>query len=155
MNIPAEYFQKSKWPTKLLALVHPFSLDDNLDENLELFFGLSIPFLDCKIGVQGIDEAFSFVLAQDLRDKEPQYKTPTSYDDPLSEIDSISEPQAVQLLSLSIIERKLRQQRGQVSGGFDAAGGSTLDSIPRQLTFVNSDFWKISPYLTTIMASFF
>ena len=44
-------------------MVHPFSLDDNLDENLELFFGLSIPFLDCKIGVQGIDEAFSFVIA--------------------------------------------------------------------------------------------
>jgi len=51
INIPAEYFQSSKWPTKLLAMVHPFSLDDNLDENLELFFGLSIPFLDSKIGV--------------------------------------------------------------------------------------------------------
>ena len=52
-------------------MVHPFSLDDNLDENLELFFGLSIPFLDTKIGIQGIDEAFSFVISKDLRDKDP------------------------------------------------------------------------------------
>jgi len=73
-------------------MVHPFSLDDNLDENLELFFGLSIPFLDCKIGVQGIDEAFSFVIASDLRDKEPVVY------DPLSEIESIPEYQAAQLL---------------------------------------------------------
>ena len=92
MNIPVEYFQNSKWPTKLLAMVHPFSLDDNLDENLELFFGLSIPFLDCKIGVQGIDEAFSFVIASDLRDKEPVVY------DPLSEVESIPEYQAAQLL---------------------------------------------------------
>ena len=92
MNIPNEYFLNSKWPTKLLALVHPFSLDDNLDENLELFFGLSIPFLDCKIGIQGIDEAFSFVFSKDIRDKEPVIF------DPLSNVDSISEQSAVQLL---------------------------------------------------------
>lgn len=65
-------------------MVHPFSLDDNLDENLELFFGLSIPFLDCKIGVQGIDEAFSFVLSTDLRDKEP-----SAYDS-LNDVDQIA-----------------------------------------------------------------
>ena len=83
-------FERSRTLTSFM--VHPFSLDDNLDENLELFFGLSIPFLDCKIGVQGIDEAFSFVFAKDLRDKEPVIF------DPLSEIDSIPEQQAVQLL---------------------------------------------------------
>jgi hypothetical protein len=35
----------------LLALVHPFSLDENLDENLELFFGLSNPYSDFRIGI--------------------------------------------------------------------------------------------------------
>lgn len=64
-NISADFFQNSKWPTRLLSLVHPFSLDENLDENLELFFGLSIPFVDCRIGVQGTDEAFSFIIADD------------------------------------------------------------------------------------------
>lgn len=49
----------------MLALVHPFLLDLNLDENLELFFGLSIPFLDFRMGVQGIDEAFSFIIARE------------------------------------------------------------------------------------------
>jgi len=43
-------------------LVHPFTLDENLDENLELFFGLSVPFIDFRIGVQGVDEAFSYVI---------------------------------------------------------------------------------------------
>ena len=62
-DIPAAYFQNSRWPTRLLSLVHPFLLDLNLDENLELFFGLSIPFLDFRIGVQGIDETFSFIIA--------------------------------------------------------------------------------------------
>ena len=69
-NISADYFQNSKWPTRLLALVHPFTLDENLDENLELFFGLSIPFVDFRIGVQGADEAFSFVVARDVKEKE-------------------------------------------------------------------------------------
>lgn len=63
-NVPAEYFQTSKWPTRLLALVHPFSMDTNLDENLELFFGLSMPFLQTQLGVQGVDDAWSFILEQ-------------------------------------------------------------------------------------------
>lgn len=50
--------------------MHPFTLDENLDENLELFFGLSIPFIDFRIGVQGADEAFSFVIARDEKEKE-------------------------------------------------------------------------------------
>ena len=61
-SVPAEYFQTSKWPTRLLALVHPFSMDTNLDENLELFFGLSMPFLQTQLGIQGVDDAWSFIL---------------------------------------------------------------------------------------------
>lgn len=68
-DISAAYFQNSRWPTRLLAMVHPFLLDLNLDENLELFFGLSIPFLDFRIGVQGIDESFSFILGQEHKSK--------------------------------------------------------------------------------------
>lgn len=42
-------------------------MDGNLDENLELFFGLSVPFLDSKIGVQGVDESFSFIVSETPR----------------------------------------------------------------------------------------
>lgn len=145
MNIPNEYFLNSKWPTKLLALVHPFSLDDNLDENLELFFGLSIPFLDCKIGVQGIDEAFSFIFAKDLRDREPAVY------DPLADIESIPEQQAMSLLQISLIEKKIKSQKTFIS----AMDPQCYESLPKQLTFVNSEFWKISPYMTSIMSTFF
>lgn len=50
-TLSADFFQTSRWPTRLLSLVHPFSLDENLDENLETFFNLSIPFLDFRVGV--------------------------------------------------------------------------------------------------------
>jgi hypothetical protein len=50
-NAFADHFQTCKWPTRLLALVHPFTLDENLDENLELFFGLSVPFVDFRLGI--------------------------------------------------------------------------------------------------------
>ena len=49
-------------------MVHPFTLDENLDENLELFFGLSIPFIDFRIGIQGAGEAFSFIINRDDRE---------------------------------------------------------------------------------------
>jgi hypothetical protein len=26
-----EYFQNNKWPTRLLSLIHPFMMDENLD----------------------------------------------------------------------------------------------------------------------------
>ena len=51
-------------------MVHPFTLDENLDENLELFFGPSVPYVDFRIGVQGVDEAFSFTIDRDDKDKD-------------------------------------------------------------------------------------
>jgi hypothetical protein len=45
--------------------LHPFNLDDVLDENLEQFFNLSLPFLDFRVGVQGIKNAFSFVISKE------------------------------------------------------------------------------------------
>jgi len=40
-----------KWPTRLLSLIHPFNMDENVDESLEMYFGLSLPFLDFRIGI--------------------------------------------------------------------------------------------------------
>ena len=35
---------------------------------LEQFFGLNLPFLDFRIGVQGTDESFSFVISKEDED---------------------------------------------------------------------------------------
>lgn len=48
--------------------MHPFNLDENIDESLEQFFGLNLPFLDFRIGVQGIEESFSFVITKEDED---------------------------------------------------------------------------------------
>lgn len=45
--------------------MHPFNLDDVLDENLEQFFNLNLPFLDFRVGVQGIKNSFSFVISKE------------------------------------------------------------------------------------------
>jgi hypothetical protein len=45
--------------------LHPFELDNNLDEELEKQMGLMEPLLDFKIGIQGAGESFSFVLTQE------------------------------------------------------------------------------------------
>ena len=58
---------KYRWPAKILSLVHPFNLHDGMDESLEEFFNLNMPFLDFRIGIQGIDEAFSFVISKEDR----------------------------------------------------------------------------------------
>jgi hypothetical protein len=36
---------------------------------LELFFGLSIPFIDFRIGVQGTSESFSFIIGKEEKEK--------------------------------------------------------------------------------------
>lgn len=54
-----------KWPTRLLSLIHPFNIDIGVDETLEKFFGLNLPFLDFRLGVQGADESFSFVISKE------------------------------------------------------------------------------------------
>jgi hypothetical protein len=45
--------------------VHPFNIDINVDEALEKFFGLNLPFLDFRIGIQGGDESFSFIISKE------------------------------------------------------------------------------------------
>lgn len=99
-DISAAYFQNSRWPTRLLSLVHPFHLDPNLDANLELFFGLNVPFLDYRIGVQGVDEAFAFVLGKEpSSDKAVKEKAGT---DSARQLDS---EELIRLLKTSKIKR--------------------------------------------------
>lgn len=59
--------ERYRWPSKILSLVHPFDLHPGMDESLEEFFNLNMPFLDFYIGVQGIDEAFSFIISKEDR----------------------------------------------------------------------------------------
>lgn len=54
-----------KWPNRLLSLIHPFNIDTYVDELLEKFLGLNLPFLDFRIGLQGADESFSFVITKE------------------------------------------------------------------------------------------
>lgn len=37
----------------------------NVDETLERFFGLNLPFLDFRLGIQGAEESFSFVISKE------------------------------------------------------------------------------------------
>ena len=52
------------WPLTLMSLFHPFRLSDPLDIDIEHLFKLSLPFLDIRIGVQGVAESFTFVIAK-------------------------------------------------------------------------------------------
>ena len=67
-KVEVDYLSSNKWPTKMLALLHPFGFDDILDENLEQFFGLTLPFLDFRPGIQGIEEAFTFFISKEDED---------------------------------------------------------------------------------------
>jgi hypothetical protein len=57
-----------------MSLFHPFRFSDVLDEDLENLFKLSIPFLDIRIGIQGVSESFTFVIAKN-KPKLPKYRT--------------------------------------------------------------------------------
>jgi len=55
-------------PMKLLGLIHPFGLNEVLDETLEHVCNLSWPLLNFRIGVQGADQAFSFIISKEDQD---------------------------------------------------------------------------------------
>jgi hypothetical protein len=48
--------------------MHPFNIEANLDDALEKFMGLNIPFLDFRVGLQGAQESFSFVVTREDED---------------------------------------------------------------------------------------
>lgn len=92
-------FANIRWPTQLLSLVHPFNLDEVVDESLENFFGLCLPFLDFRIGVQGADESFSFVISKE--DEEFYFNRNGT-------------AKSINMLKLSIMKKEERNQDKQV-----------------------------------------
>ena len=66
----------SKWPARLLSVLHPFGFDDYLDENIEQCFGFCLPFLDFRVGIQGVDESFSFIITKEDLDYSFNNKSP-------------------------------------------------------------------------------
>lgn len=57
-----------------MSLFHPFRLSDPLDIDLEEMFKLSLPFLDIRLGIQGVSESFTFIIAKN-KPKLPRYRT--------------------------------------------------------------------------------
>ena len=117
-------------------MVHPFTLDENLDENLELFFGLSVPYIDFRLGVQGVDEAFSFVIDRDDKDKE--FKVGENI---LGTNSGQHYGETIRFLKQSI---QIKQDKEAISV-----------VTPTKLVFINSEFWKASPYMSTVISAFF
>ena len=56
---------KEAWPAKIISLVHPFNLSDDLDISLEKYFEVHMPFLNFKIGLQGAKTSMSFVITEE------------------------------------------------------------------------------------------
>lgn len=134
--------------------MHPFTLDENLDENLELFFGLSIPFVDFRIGVQGADEAFSFVVARDEKDKEDKMVE----DQRQIRSSSWQLDESIKLLKLGMIYKKSSKKKLVASKPKEQSPDFGHDSSAFQanrMAFVNSEYWKASSYMSSIMSSFF
>lgn len=52
-------------------------MDVNLDDTLEKFMGLNLPFLDFRVGVQGAQESFSFVVTREDEDFHVERNNPT------------------------------------------------------------------------------
>ena len=51
IKIENQSFASVKWPNRLLALIHPFNIDMQVDEMVEKLLGLNLPFLDFRLGV--------------------------------------------------------------------------------------------------------
>lgn len=66
----------TKWPTRILSVIHPFNVEIHLDDELDRFMGLNLPFLDFRVGVQGADESFSFVLTKEDEDYHSERNNP-------------------------------------------------------------------------------
>ena len=123
-------------------MVHPFLLDMNLDENLELFFGLSIPFIDFKIGVQGIDETFSFIIANEGKEK----STKEASSDLGDHSGKLDQGEMLNLLKTSKIKRL--QADHKISESQIVQTTSQMS----KMNFINSEYWKASSYLNTVMS---
>jgi hypothetical protein len=63
-DCPIQNAFPSVWPAKMLGLVQPFNFNETLDYYMEKYFNLTLPFLNFKIGLQGSDKSFSFVISE-------------------------------------------------------------------------------------------
>lgn len=154
-----------------MSLLHPFGFDYDLDEDLENFFGLCMPFLNFRVGIQGVEESFSFILTK--ADEDYYYNDESV--SKMMELLEISQNKRQQ----SVTESRLRDMREGKRNKFEDLKVSTRDgarfnainsdiSSFRPLTeeedfseflpeirFFNSDYWKISNYLSTVLPTFF
>lgn len=48
-----------------------------LDDQLERLLGINLPFLDFRVGVQGAEESFSFVITREDEDFHAERNNPT------------------------------------------------------------------------------
>ena len=63
-----------QWPFNLLSLFHPFRISEKIDIDFAEQFGLDINFLDLRLGVQGVGESFSFIIAKN-KPQRPRYRS--------------------------------------------------------------------------------
>ncbi|CDW82512.1 wd g-beta repeat-containing protein [Stylonychia lemnae] len=153
-NIPQqpenEGLSKYKWPCRLLSLVHPFNIDFNVDENLERFFGLNLPFLDFRLGIQGADESFSFIISKEDED----YHSERNNISKMLRLLRLSKYSRGQLKpSIDFLQENARVNT-QVLGSVLQFNTSDIDSeVPDR--FFGSENWKISSYMSTIIPTFF
>jgi len=141
--VKREDLSQNKWPAKMLSCLHPFNLDDVLDESLEQYFNLNLPFLDFRLGIQGVANTFSFIIS-----KEDQ-----NYH---SERDHI-----VKIINLFKLSRRIREHQQQASK-FKISMSDVLPTYvdPLDATlflgrFFNSENWKASSHMSTMIPTFF
>jgi hypothetical protein len=72
--------------------LHPFNVEENLDKALERLTGINLPFLDFRVGVQGAEESFSFVMTREDEDFHSERNNPRKI---------------IRMLRLSLFKRKL------------------------------------------------
>ena len=149
MNASYHNFASLKWPTRFLSLVHPFNLDENIDENLEQFFGLCLPFLDFRLGIQGVEESFSFIFSKEDED---------------FYLNRNNGAKMINLLKLSKIKMD-QEENNRISSKYKFMENYSPEEFYKQLAadyqsdslgrYFNSEYWKISSYMSTVMPTFF
>ena len=157
----AEPLAQNKWPTKLLSLLHPFNIEANLDDALERFMGLNIPFLDFRVGLQGANECFSFVITREDEDFHYDRQNPIKIirllrlashkQKMLNQVrKEFNLPLQSRVETVAKTNNSLRNEVLQIEMEMEAL----IQSEPI-IRFYGSEHWKISSYLSTLLPTFF
>jgi len=135
-------------------LIHPFNIDIGVDETLEKFFGLNLPFLDFRLGVQGADESFSFVISKEDEEYHSERQNLTKM---------------LRLLKLSRYQKSAKKVEARQTADFRKDQRRMTENIMTSIIefnisseendepvrFFGSEYWKISSYMSTIVPTFF